>query len=242
MTLQSLDSFSFNQVLFYGRTMPEYIQMFSLEMETLAGKRVLDCSAGPSSFALESKAMSIEVTACDPLYEMDAVAIFEFAQHEMQKCMDKQIQLPHLFDKDMPDLAFRELQLQVIKRFSDDFQVGRVEGRYIPGRLPELPFADRSFDLVLSGNFLFLYSDQSEGGMLVDSPFDYDFHEKSITELCRLSNDEVRLYPIKGPHRAHTSFLDKLIDSLTLSGYKTEIVPVAYRDVKDAHHMLRIKV
>jgi hypothetical protein len=41
-------------------------------------------------------------------------------------------------------------------RFAADIR--RHPGRYIAGQLPELPFADASFDLVLSSHLLFSYS------------------------------------------------------------------------------------
>src|SRR5439155_10852234 len=130
-------------------------------------------------------------------------------------------------------------KIESFKNFARDYPKNRNEW-YIPAELPALPFDDDSFDLSLSGNFLFLYSDYSEGGMLIDSPFDYQFHLNAINEFMRVSK-EVRIYPIKGPHRPQPhAFLAPLTAELQTRGFLAEQMPVLYRDVIDAHHMLRV--
>ena len=50
--------------------------------------------------------------------------------------------------------------------------------RYVKAILPNLPFNDKSFDLVLSSNFLFYYHNM----------FDYAFHHDSILEMLRVTS------------------------------------------------------
>ena len=44
-------------------------------------------------------------------------------------------------------------------RFLDDYDVGRLEGRYVAAEFPAIPFDDCSFDLAVCSHFLFLYSE-----------------------------------------------------------------------------------
>ncbi len=39
------------RVYFFGRTFEDYLSMFDLKIEELKGKTILDCPAGPSTFA-----------------------------------------------------------------------------------------------------------------------------------------------------------------------------------------------
>jgi hypothetical protein len=106
--------------------------------------------------------------------------------------------------------------------------------------LPTLPFADESFELVLSGNFLFVYSDTSCGGIMENSPFDYEFHKNAITELVRVCKKEVRIYPLRGPGLTPHVYLPPLMEALTLAALQVDIQPVAQRDIKGADQMLII--
>ncbi|MDQ6667036.1 MAG: class I SAM-dependent methyltransferase [Thermoproteota archaeon] len=70
-----------------------------------------------------------------------------------------------------------------IRRFTSNYSKGILEKRYVKAALHRLPFDDKSFDLVLSGHFLFTYADK----------FDFDFHLSSMLELFRVSSKEVCL-------------------------------------------------
>lgn len=50
---QNESYFETQRVLFYGRTLEEYIKMFNLDLSELKGKKILDCPAGPASFIYE---------------------------------------------------------------------------------------------------------------------------------------------------------------------------------------------
>ena len=76
------------------------------------------------------------------------------------------------------------------------------DGRYVNAALPTLPFADHSFDVVLSAHFLFTYAAVEDGGMMATREFDLDFHLRAMTELARVAR-EVRLYPCYGVDPAH---------------------------------------
>jgi hypothetical protein len=57
---------------------------------------------------------------------------------------------------------------------------------YVAALLPSLPFADRSFDLVLSSHLLFVYPDH----------LDYDAHLGCARELARVASREARIFPL----------------------------------------------
>ncbi|MBY0359024.1 MAG: hypothetical protein K2W82_13560 [Candidatus Obscuribacterales bacterium] len=241
--MQSLDlsnTFVFDRVLFFGRSFAEYMQMFDLQPEKLIAKSLLDCSAGPASFACEASELGAQVIACDPLYgtTLEELSLIYLLQRE--EALTRQPKVEHLFDQERNIAEFKQEKVKALQKFSADYSTHPE--RYIKASLPELPFADRSFDVTLSSNFLFLYADYDEGGMLVQSPFDYDFHLQAILELVRVSKEEVRLYPLKGPHRSEHGFVARICADLSARGIESEIVPVAYRDIKDAHQMLRVKL
>lgn len=48
------EPFVLERVYLFGRTYDEYEQMFNLDIEQLRTRKVLDCGAGPASFAAES--------------------------------------------------------------------------------------------------------------------------------------------------------------------------------------------
>lgn len=58
----------------WGRSFHEYTAMFALSQDDLAGS-ILDCGAGPASFAAEGHALGLRVVACDPIYRFPAPEI-----------------------------------------------------------------------------------------------------------------------------------------------------------------------
>lgn len=230
-----LRKFEFEGIVFFGRSIEEYINMFNLNLAELEDKKVLDCSAGPSAFAAQAHARRIEVTACDPRYE-DAVSFLaDLVETHANEVQNKQTAVPQLFHPELVSVSARK---EAMRLFLDDFEQGKKSGRYVSGRLPNLPFGDQSFDLVLCANLLFIYSDVSVGGMMQSSPLDYSFHLESIKELVRVSRGEARLYPLLGPGQKRHKWLQPLIDELQNIGIHAEVVPVPQRDIVGAENML----
>ncbi len=64
--------------------------------------------------------------------------------------------------------------MAAMEEFLLDFPLGRREGRYVVGSLPQVPFTSQEFDLALCSHVLFLYSEQ----------FSKDFHLHAIQDLC----------------------------------------------------------
>ena len=55
-------------ISFFGRSLDEYVRFFSLDIDELRGRPVLDVAGGPSSFTAEACRRGIDAVADDPLY------------------------------------------------------------------------------------------------------------------------------------------------------------------------------
>ena len=150
-------------------------------------QRIVDCGAGPASFACEAARRGTHVVACDPLYQWEASQIRERIAATSVNILEQTRQNHHEFVWDVIR-SIEELgaiRMAAMSAFLDDYDAGRESGRYVNAGLPALPFADRSFDLALSSHFLFLYTTQ-----LGDT-----FHRQAIAEMCRVAT-EVRIFPL----------------------------------------------
>lgn len=231
--------FSFDDVVFFGRSIDEYVSMFDLDLSDLQGKIVLDCSAGPSAFAAQAEDHGITVIACDPRYDQDGSSLALMVDEHAEQVQQKQVRARHLFHPELVSVAERKLAM---KTFLQDYESGKTSGRYVCGALPKLPFSDRTFDLVLCANLLFIYSDASVGGLMQGSPFDYQFHLNSIRELLRVTRHEVRIYPLQGTDVVEHAWLRPIMRDLEQSGFVAQLRSVPQRDIIGAEEMLRIVV
>jgi hypothetical protein len=213
------DPLEFEQVLFYGREYREVLLMLLLDEEDLVGKKILDCPSGPDSFVAESARRGFDVVGCDPLYARAAQDIVAQGDRDIRtawESMKRRAADYPGFDID----RFHERKLRALKEFGDDFEAGKEAGRYLAAALPKLPFPDRSFDLVLSANLLFMYSSVALGGLAHGDTFDLEFHRQAVKELMRVSRGEVRLYPVMtigSTSRLH-SYAAQIIGQLAADG------------------------
>ena len=113
--------------------------------------------------------------------------------------------------------------------FLSDYNVGKAEGRYVYGSLPQLEFADKQFDVALCSHFLFLYSKQ----------FSSQYHIDSIVELCRVST-EVRIFPILELGSEVSRHFDKVCNHLQQLGFVIEVENVAYEFQKGGNQLVTI--
>ena len=219
-------------IAFLGRTFKEYLDMFGLSEDDLKGENVLDCPAGPSSFAAEAHTKDFKATACDPCYSLTTDALQEKAQED----------LTHVFDA--MDAAsgnyvwnYYKNKEQVISRrkeatemFLKDFEDGLSEERYVEAALSELPFAEGEFTMSLSGHFLFLYQEW----------LSIDIHLQYIRELLRVSSREVRIYPLVTLEAKPYDYLGYLISTLEDEGIRAEIDAVELEFIKGGGKMLKL--
>jgi len=229
--------FDFDDVVFFGRCINEYVAMFNLDLNTMRGLHVLDCSSGPAAFAMEAAPLGIHVTACDPLYVHDVATLRTIVDDHSAIVYEKQKAAMSFFH---PEVVTVPQRRKAMDTFLRDFVQGKLIGRYVPGVLPNLPFASNQFDTTLCANLLFLYSDIASGGMLQNSTMDYNFHFKATHELLRVTKKDVRIYPLQGPNVSEHHYIPRIIKDLTDEGYKCELVPVTQKDIIGAEKMLQI--
>ncbi|MDH4075174.1 MAG: SAM-dependent methyltransferase, partial [Acidimicrobiia bacterium] len=180
--------YTLDEVVPWGRSLEEYRRMFALTPSELAGSRMLGCGDGPASFNAELTATGGSVVSVDPIYVFDAAAIgrrvdevFDTVMAQTLDNLDEFVWGPVVAD---PDHLAR-LRRGAMDRFLADYPAGRAGGRYVPGELPALPFADGEFDIAVCSHFLFLYSQH----------LSFEFHLASVAELCRVAA-EVRVFPL----------------------------------------------
>jgi len=219
------------RIIFIGRTFEEYMDMFSLSIEKLKGKKILDCPAGACSFTALGNKLGLDVTACDIAYyhsvedlELKGLQDIEYTMEQMEKAKSN-----YIWDyfKDVEGL--KKHRLSALKDCVSDM---RESGeRYIPVTLPFLPFKDAEFDVILSAHFLFMYADR----------LDYPFHLTTLKELLRVSKEEIRIFPLVDLEEKRYEHLDKLISYLNNNGCTVEEVKVPYEFQVNANSMLKIK-
>lgn len=240
--LEDSGKFLIDDVAFFGRTLAEYEEMFHFEREDLRGKRILDCASGPASFAAEGHIIGVNVTACDPMYEKRPDELYHWAAHDVALCLKNKDNKIDLFDQHLSEFAdqFEAEKIRAMRNFRNDFGKGKGEGRYVAGKLPNLPFPDDFFHMAFCSNLLFLYASSRFGGILNDDRFSFEFHMKAVFELLRVVKDEVRIYPVKGPNRPDSPMADAVVNALQEAGIKAQFERVDFKDVAGANLMLRI--
>jgi hypothetical protein len=219
------------KIWFLGRSYQEYVKMFSLKEEELRDIRILDCAAGASSFTPHLLKKGYDSTAVDLLYGKSVEETRKQCVNDFHTLMEMHAGLTHKVDwnffQDPEDMV--QQRISVYEEFIDSYAQYKGE-RYIKAALPELPFGDNSFDLVLSSHLLFIYEDR----------LGYDFHRDSILEMLRITSSEVRIYPILKLHgESESSFLPSLMDELSdKADFNMEKVDYQFRRGSD--EMLKI--
>ncbi|SFL26774.1 Methyltransferase domain-containing protein [Paenibacillus sp. 1_12] len=200
------------------RSYAEYESMFVLRQLSLQDGPVLDVAGGASSFVAEANARGIQAQAVDPLYDMNPESIYAHGLQEIAVSTEKLSRLESNFDWTYYGSLdnHKKLREQSLQKFIDDYRLQEGKGQYQSARLPQLPFDDGAFSLVLCSHFLFLYHDQ----------FDYDFHRSAVEELLRVCRvgGQVRIYPLRSLQWVVYPHLDLLIVTLEKQGFNTKLV------------------
>ncbi len=201
------------RVVFFGRTGEEACSFFNLDLAQWRGKRVLDCPGGPGSLTPLARLQGVEMLAVDPLYALSADAMERRCRDDVRFTLERL----HQSDSQRPDFdleAYRNSKLAALEMFLNDQRTH--PSSYQAGALPELDLPDQSFDLVLSGHFLFSYAPRADGGIHELSSFDLSWHRRALRELLRVCREELRIYPahtISRPARVHP-YVEPLVADL----------------------------
>lgn len=201
-----------------GRTFEEYRRLFAIDVADVVAGPVLDCAAGPSSFAAVASAVGAEVTAVDPVYarpldelEAECAAAVERTEAQLREKRDR-------FEWEFyGDLEARcRLLRAAYERFLADY--ARNPDRYVGAGLPALPFESNAFDLVLSAHFLFLYDDR----------LSLAFHVAACRELARVASGEVRIFPLVALDYEPSAYVEDVVSALREDGLTAGPVEVPF--------------
>ncbi|MFY0761987.1 SAM-dependent methyltransferase [Metabacillus dongyingensis] len=219
------------RIVFIGRTFEEYLDMFSLSAESLKGKKILDCPAGACSFTAVGSKHGLDVKAADIAYYHSEEDLYNKGLQDIEHAMElmDKAKSNYIWDyfKDINDL--RKYRLNALNDCAKDIR--KSSERYVPVTLPSLPFKDAEFDILLSAHFLFMYADR----------LDYQFHITTLNELLRVTQEEIRIFPLVDLEGKRYVHLDKLISYLADNGCLVEEVKVPYEFQANANSMLIIK-
>jgi SAM-dependent methyltransferase len=206
---------------FQGRTLAEYERFFDLDPGAWAS--VLDCGAGPGSFAAE--VTDTTVVAADPAYASPVARLRE----RSAACLDDLARrLPEIRDRfvwtfyDDPADRLRWFRRAHERFFAD---LSAAPGRYVAAALPRLPFRRDAVEVCLCAHLLFLYGDR----------LDAAFHRRAVEELCRVARSEVRIYPLVGLDGSPSPHLEPTVAALEAAGHETvrRRVPFAFQPGAD---------
>ena len=214
-------------MLVTSRSYAEYEAMFDLSE---LPESVLDCCAGGSSFTAEATVRGVDAVAVDSAYELPAPELVDTVRRSLpvgSSIVDEHAGsfVWHWYGS--PDRR-DEMRIEAADRFLQDISV--APERYVAGTLPELPFADGRFELVLCSHLLFTWADK----------YDRAWHAAALRELVRVSRSEVRIFPLvlQGAGEP-VGFLPELLEEL--EGVTTEIRKVPYEFQVGADQMLVIQ-
>ena len=223
-------SIKYTDIVPWGRSYDEYIDMFLLSEEDLR-RKIIGVGDGPASFNACMHRQGRDIVSVDPLYRFSEKQIRNRIQetresvvNQTEKNKDKFVwtKIPSL------DILCR-IRLTAMEEFCRDFELGKRQGRYINGALPIIPFPDKSFDLVLTSHLLFFYS----------ANLNLNFHIRSIKELIRIGS-EVRIFPIIDLNSKRSPHLSPVLKHLANSNTICTIERVRYHFQKTGNEMLRV--
>lgn len=217
-------------IVFIGRTFDEYMKMFNLSEEDIQNFKILDCPAGACSFNAVASKKGRDIISSDIAYFHEADTLYSKGLEDIKHTMDSMERAKdgyiwsHYKSVD-------ELRQNRIVAFKDFIQhMKQYPEKYIPATLPNLPFQDEEFDLILSAHFLFMYSDR----------LSYKFHKNTILEFMRVVKKEIRIFPLTDLSGNTSSYVEPIIDFVKEKGWKAEIIKVPYEFQRNANTMLKI--
>jgi hypothetical protein len=219
----------YKSIVPWGRSFEEYTRMFDLTTSEL-GLRILGCGDGPASFNVECNQRGGQIISIDPLYRFGREAIEQRIAETYDEVMEQTGANQDKFIwESIPSLAdLGHIRMEAMQRFLASYEEGKLQGRYIPGELPNLPFGDQAFDLALSSHFLFLYTDS----------LTLDFHISAIAEMMRVAR-EVRIFPLLDMNARESCYLLEVLG--TFQKYKPEVRKVDYEFQRGGNQMLVLR-
>ena len=223
--------FTLENVVPWGRSFGEYVEMFALSDHDLQ-QRILGCGDGPASFNAALTRQGGRIVSVDPLYRFSVEDIRRRIKATYAAVMDqtRKNRDEFIWTRIGSVEELGRLRMAAMEEFLRDYPQGVKQGRYRNGELPYLSFSDREFDLALCSHLLFLYSQKLSA----------DFHVAAIRELCRVAG-EVRIFPLLELGGRASRHLQAVVEGLMAEGYNVAIVPVPYEFQRGGNEMLRVR-
>ena len=220
------------QVVPFGRSLDEYLNMFALSSSELKSKSILGVGDGPASFNAEGTQIGANITSIDPIYQFSGIEIKQRFDAVVDDVINQIIASPSdwIWSYHNSPQALKDNRVKAIEIFLRDYEQGKQEQRYLTAELPKLDFQEQQFDLALCSHFLFLYSEH----------YNCDFHFESIKEMMRISK-EVRIFPLLTLGLETSPYLNFIIEESQALGYSAEIIKVSYELQKGGDKMLVIQ-
>ncbi|MCD9023102.1 class I SAM-dependent methyltransferase [Cohnella silvisoli] len=164
--------------------------MFRLEDADWKRGPVLDVAGGASSFTAQLTALGVPAFAVDPFYAGLTEDVIASAFTEIDTSTAKLAANADVYDWSFygsPE-RHRNIRERSLALFAEDFRRADAHTQYSSAALPNLPYDDNAFGLVVCSHFLFLYADT----------FGEPFHAASIAEMLRVlkPGGELRIYPL----------------------------------------------
>ncbi|MFJ4190929.1 methyltransferase domain-containing protein [Kitasatospora sp. NPDC089509] len=217
-------------MLVSARSFAEYRAMFALTDRDLGpGRRILDCPAGAASFVAEAGLRGIDAVAADREYAVHRAELGMLVERETRFKRERLVRETADFARswytDADDL---------IRQWSVNAQLFRADiaarpERYVAAALPELPFTDGSFDLVLSSHLVFSYGNR----------MGEQFQRAALLELARVARWEVRIFPVVVYDTGERyRGLGRLREELADAGIGSRVEQVAYEFQPGGDEML----
>lgn len=229
MTDNGPDPDNVGNYLISARSFEEYLAMFALTELDLRGD-ILDCPGGGASFTARAAALDgVRAVAVDPVYATPAADLARLVIDETERGTahtaagaDR-----YVWDFFGDTNGHRSSRQRSASLFADDLLAHPQ--RYLTAALPTLPYADGSFDLVLSSHFLFTYADR----------LDLAFHRQALNELHRVTRGEARIFPVLDQAgRSLGALVDQLRADLQATGVASDIRNVPYEFQRGGNQML----
>jgi len=211
-------AFHYDNVKPWGRSYKEYLQMFDLSPDDLK-LNILGIGDGPASFNATMASNGIKVISVDPIYQLSKNQIRDRINESFDDILAQTAKNTDKFRwttiSNLKELG--EIRMSAMDIFLNDYDRGKIEGRYIFGSLPSLDFKNSAFDIIISSHLLFLYSNL----------LDLDFHIASISEMLRIAK-EVRIFPILDANGEKSKHVIPLQTYLLNQGFNINFQKVNY--------------
>ena len=222
---------SLSSVVPWGRSFDEYVKMFSLTQKDL-NKSILGCGDGPSSFNSTLTKLGGKVISLDPIYEFNSNQLRSRIDETYQQVISqmRKNQNDYVWNniKSVDELG--TIRMKSMSDFLDDYEQGKIDGRYRTFSLPNEILYNDKFELSLISHFLFLYSEH----------LSIEFHISSIEQIMKVV-EELRIFPLLKLDGKECSFVNKVVNHFNQIGMLVTLQNVDYEFQKGGNQMMVIK-